>query len=232
MNFIKRLFDNQTDEEIHQQFIRFGKGEYKKRFILVLGKAKKIKIKSSFEFANDFVALCSTLGDCNVSGIILSKKDISNILSSNNIQVASETKKGGLYYQNNISSQLLKKEQLQKLVKESYFTLLDLEAEDFKLKTKKKLPKPGKNEDKIDDKFCQFECDEKYYKKIKEDLFWDVPDVKKVRVYHNLFIEKIIMPEGEKDYAKIRELSKRQGKITRVIKIDDKETTNERDFIT
>ena len=100
----------------------------------------------------------------------------------------------------------------------------------FKLKIKKKLPKPGKNEDKIDGKFCQLEVDEKSYSKIKEDLFWDLPDAKKINVKHKLFIENIIMPEGEKDFAKIRELAKRKGKIIREAEIDGQKITKEYEF--
>jgi len=227
MNFVKKVFDKQLDEEVHRQFIRFGKGEYDGRFPLSLRKSKKIKVKSGFEFANDFVILCAKLGDANVSGIVLSKEDISSMMSQNNIEGTSETKKGGLYYQNNIPNQKLKKEQLIELEKVAYVTLLDIEGEGFKLKMKKKLPKPGKNADKIDNKFCQFEAEEKFYSLIKEDLFWDMPEAKKTAITHTVKVDQIVMPEGEKDYAKIRELAKRKGVLIRKSVVDDKESSKE-----
>ncbi len=230
MNFIKKIFDKKVDEEVHQQFIRFGKGEYKKRFQVSLWKTKKIKVKTSFEFANDLVKLCLMFGNCDVSGIVLSKKDISRVMSENNIKGNFKTKRGGLYYQNNIEKQELKKEQLIELEKVSYFTLLDLEGKGFKLKIKKKIPKPGKNEDKIDDKFCQLEADERFYPKIKEDFFWDILETKKAEIKHDVLIEKIIPPRGETDFAKIRELAKRCGKIIRKIVIDGEEIKKEIDF--
>ena len=97
MNFIKKIFDGEVDQSVHKQFIRFGKGEYKKRFLLSLWKTKIIKIKTSFEFANDLVLLCSNLGDCKVSGLVLSKKNASEVMTQNNIEGNSITKKGGLY---------------------------------------------------------------------------------------------------------------------------------------
>ncbi len=230
MNFVKKVFDKKIDEEVHSQFIRFGKGEYGGRFPLSLHKTKKIKIKSGFEFANDLVRICSMLGDAKVSGIVLSKQDISNIMSKNNIEGNSETKKGGLFFKNNIPDQELKKEQLIELEKVSYFTLLDVEGEDFQLKIKKKLPKPGKKEEKIDNKFCQLEADVKYYSKIKDLLFWDMPDAKKIIIAHKVIVQEIIMPEGEKDYAKIRELAKRKGKLIRNSIVDGEETSKETDF--
>lgn len=230
MNFIKKLVEKKVDDEVHRQFIRFGKGEFGGRFLLSLWKASNIKIKTSFEFANDLVALCASFGDCKISGIILSKEDISKIMSTNNIEGDSETKRGGLYYQNNINSQNITKEKLAELEKASYFALLDLEGDGFKLKIKKKLPKPGKAEEKIDDKFCQLEADERYYHKIKEDLFWDAPESKKISITHHLSIKDIIQPKGETDYAKIREMAKRKGKITRKISADGKDQTKEFDF--
>jgi hypothetical protein len=151
-------------------------------------------------------------------------------MSQNNIKGSSETKKGGLYFQNNISDQELKKEQLIELEKVSYFTLLDLEGDGFKLKIKKKLPKPGKDADKIDNKFCQFEADNRFYSVIKEDLFWDMPEAKKINISHKIIIEQIILPKEEKDYAKIRELAKRKGKLIRNAIVDGKELSKELDL--
>ncbi len=227
MNLIKKVVEGNIDENVHKQFTRFGKGEYGGRFLLSLWKTKKIKIKSSFEFASDFVALCSEFGNCQASGIVMSKENISNVMKENNIEGNSKSKRGGLYYESDIPLQELSGDQLKKLEENSYFALLDLEGEGFKLKIKKKLPKPGKNEKKIDGKFCQLEVDEKFYLKIKEDFFWDVPNAKKINIKHKVIIDSIIMPEGEKDFSKIRELAKRKGKIIREVEIDEQKTTKE-----
>lgn len=220
MNFIKKIFENEVDEQTHNQFVRFGKGEYRNRFLLNLWKTKKTKVKSSFEFANDFVSFCSRLGECEISGIILSKEDISGLLSETKIKAISETKKGGLYYQNNISKQRVNKESILDIVEKSYFSLLDIEGDGFKLKMKKKLPKPGKDENKIDDKFCQLELEERFYNQLIEDFFWDVRGGKKIKVKHSISIKEIIFPQGEKDFSKIREIAKRKGELIREIDVD------------
>ena len=87
-----------------------------------------------------------------------------------------------------------------------------------------------KSEKKIDNGFCQLEADEKYYSKIKEDFFWDMPETKKIDITHKLIIDEIIMPDDEKDFSKIRELAKRKGKIFRIAKIGEKEIISEKDF--
>ena len=62
------------------------------------------------------------------------------------------------------------------------------------------------------------------------ELFWDLPETKKAKIKHNLIINQIIVPEGEKDYAKIRELAKRKGILIRRIIIDKEETTSKKEF--
>ena len=242
MNFVYKLSKGEVDDSVHRQFIRFGKGDYGGRFQLSLWKTKKVKVKTSFEFANDLVKLCASFGKCTVlpKAVVLSKEDISSLMSENNIEGTSESKKSGLFYKNNIDEQELSQEQLTKLEDASYFTLMDLEGEGFKLKIKKKLPKPGKSEAKIDNKFCQLETEDKFYQKIKDDLFWDAPEAKKMSISHNVVVESIVMPaptgvpsasaEGKKDYEKIRELAKRKGKIIRKITIDDVEKETSFDF--
>ena len=49
-DFIKNVFDGKFDEEVKKQFLRFGKGHYKGRFVISLTKGTKIKVTSSFEY--------------------------------------------------------------------------------------------------------------------------------------------------------------------------------------
>ena len=89
------------------------------------------------------------------------------------------------------------------------------------------MPKPGKNENKVDDVFCLLETDLKHWSRIKEAFFWDIPDCKKAEISHELVITDIEMPQNEKDPVKIRELARRTGKIIRKKIIDDKEEISE-----
>jgi len=218
MNFMKRVFEGKNDDASHRQFVRFGKGEYGGRALLSLRKTKNVKIKSSFEFANDFVLFLADRGNVSFNGDIWSKDEISSL---------SGKKKAGkwVYEVNGFTSG-----QVKELADKVYYFLLNGEGEGMKLKIKAKLPKPGKDESKVDDKFCQMELDEKYYRAAKEDFFWDLPDGKKMEVEHRLVINDIISPKGEKDFAKIREMAKRKGRIIRTANVDGKEVKFEKDF--
>ena len=215
MNFIKKIFLGKVDEAVHKQFVRFGKGEYRRRALLSVWKTKNIKIKSSFEFANDFVMFVSELGEAVFDGNIWSKEELPGL--------SGKKKEGKITYEvNGLTSK-----QIREFAPKVYYFLLNAEGQGIKLKIKGKLPKPGKGEDKIDDKFCQLELDEKYYGKVKDDFFWDLPDFKKATIEHTFVIKDIVLPKGEKDYAKIRELAKRKGKLVRTANIDGKETKKE-----
>ena len=73
--FIKEIF-NGNCERTHNQFVRFGKGKFENRAVLNLQKTSKIKLRGSFEWANDFVEIASELADIKFSGIILSKENL------------------------------------------------------------------------------------------------------------------------------------------------------------
>ncbi|MFH1311258.1 MAG: hypothetical protein ABIH65_02525 [Nanoarchaeota archaeon] len=219
MNFIKEIFQSKSSWAVHKQFIRFGKGEYNKKALLSLWKTKNVKIKSSFEFTNDLVLFIAGLNNAIFNGIILSKEEIKEL---------SGIKKEGkwVYNVSNFTSN-----QIKKIADGVYYFLLNADGSGIKLRIKSKLPKPGKSENKVDNKFCQLELDEKYYRDAKEDFFWDLPEFKKATVEHKFIINEIIQPKtNETDYAKIRELAKRKGKIIRVVDVDGKEIRKEIEF--
>jgi len=221
MNFIWKIFHDKIDSSVHNQFIRFGKGEYGRRALLSLWKtANSAKIKGSFEFANDFVLFAAGLGNVIFSGNILSKEPLQGL--------GGGQKKAGkwVYDVKNIESGKIKE-----IAPFVYYFLLNADSQGIKLKIKGKLPKPGKGENKVDDKFCQLEFGAENIQKAKEDFFWDLSEGKKARVEHRFVITDIILPKTtEKDFAKLREIAKRKGKIIRITNIDGRETKTEKNF--
>ena len=200
--FIKKIFEKKG-EEAHAQFVRFGKGVYESRAVLSLMKTSKVKVKSSSEFANDFVRLAAGLGDFKFSGIVLSKIELD----------LPGKKKAGIYeYEFSGNSK-----QVLDIINKAYYLLLDVNDINLNLKIKKKLPKPGKGENKVDDKFCSLEADLKYWAQIKDFFFWDIPECCKCKISHEYEINEIVIPKNEKDFEKIRLNAKRKGKLRRKI---------------
>lgn len=212
-SFLKKVLTNKGDEYTHRYFVRFGKGQYNRRFLISLNKvAGKIKIRASFELANDLVKFVSEINkNLKFSGNILTKDKVSGFEGK---------KKAGVFVYEISESGIDQFEN-------AYYYLLDLNHPEIVLKIKKNLPKPGKAEEKIDDKFCALDLDLKYLPQIKETFFWDVAECKKVKIEHDVIIEEIEFPKDEKDPVKIRELAKRVGKIVRRINFDGKDTSRE-----
>lgn len=216
-SFIKKIWDGKA-EEAHSQFVRFGKGVFAGRAALSLNKGSSIKLGGSFEYVSEFAILVSELdANAKFSGIILSKIELSGM---------SGKKKSGIIEYEVTDFQASK---IQEIKDKIYALLLDAEGNGISLKSKKKLPKPGKSgELKIDDKFAVIEADLKYWDKIKEAFMF--PECKKCKVNHTISITEIIIPKDEKDFEKARILAKRKGKITRKLNIDKTEKQEERDF--
>jgi len=209
---LKKVLTGRGDESSHRSFVRFGKGVYERRFLISYNKmADKVKIKTSFEFANDLVNFVRENKDVKFSGKVLSKEQVSGMPGR---------KKAGVFVYE-IQERDIKE------FENAYYLLLDVNDSDIVLKIKKALPKPGKNAEKIDEGFCTLTISNKYWEKARELFFWDVKDGKKVQIEHTLGINEIIMPKDEKDPLKIREKAIRKGTIVRKITIDGKQEEKE-----
>tara|TARA_Y100000310_G_scaffold108954_1_gene107318 strand:- start:1104 stop:1760 length:657 start_codon:yes stop_codon:yes gene_type:complete len=214
-SFVKKIFEGNIDEEVRGQFKRFGKGNYERRFLIKYNKTKKLKVQSSFEYANDFVSFVNEGKDLEFSGKILSREDLRN---------GEKPKKKGSSFVYEISKGSIKE------FENAFFYLLDVDESGIVLKIKKSLPKPGKSAEKIDDKFCVMQLNLEEFDRVKETFFWDVPAGKKVVIEHTVSINEIDIPKDEEDPVKMREKAIRKGKLIRKINVDGKEIVKEVEF--
>jgi len=214
--FIKKIFEENADESVHRQFVRFSRGSFSGRASLSLVKKENIKLGGSFEFANDFCDFVAENSEAKFSG---------KILSRSKLDFPGREKNGIFEYKvENVDSGKIRE------IKDiAYSLLLDAEGTGISLKMKKKLPKPGKSgELKIDNKFCILECDLKFWSKLKD--FFMLPECSKFKVNHTYVIEDVIVDRNEKDFAKMRETAKKKGKIIRKTVVDGKEAIEEKRF--
>jgi len=228
MNFIKKIVDKKVDESVHLQFQKFSKGEFRDRALIEAKKSKKgYTIKTSAEFANDLVkTMAEKLGENStvIKGAIVSTNDLTSQLDFKDKKQFQGVKR---YI---IDKEMSGKEILELLNKfPKTFFALTFDAGENKLKIKPKAPKSGKSkkgqEAKAD--FCTLKTADKA---IADSFIFEKPEFKTAKINHTFFIEQIIMPKDETDYAEIRELAKRKGKIVRNTEIDDKNMKKEFDF--
>lgn len=231
MNFIKKAIDGNVDELTHIQFQKFSKGIFKDRAVLKIKKTKnKYTINSSPEFANEFVLIAAKkLGNKKalVEGAIVSTSDLKDELEYKEIKQFQGVKR---YL---ISKEMTGDEILSLLERfpKTFFGLSFTIDEINKLKVKPKAPKsgkPGKGDKEPKADFCKYITDDE---QIAKSFIFEKEDFKKAEIKHDFLIEKIILPKTEeKDFAKIREMAKRQGKIIRYSNIDEEKSEKEFEF--
>ncbi|MBS3152352.1 hypothetical protein J4230_02980 [Candidatus Woesearchaeota archaeon] len=232
MNFIKKIFDGNIDDEVHRQFKRFSKGEFQNRAVIEMNVGKELKIKTSFEFTNEFVRfLAGTIKDkVYVSGGIITTKDIRQGLGFDianikqfagvkTFEVGTNIAKGDLIKVMNSFSDAV--------------FCLSFSTEYGSLKAKVKSPKsakPGKgdgNDVKAD--HCVFVTKDLEFK--KEFAFDIKEEFKKFKVVHDFIISELVVPkEYQNDFEKARIYARRKGKLVRKVEVDGKNFVKEISF--
>lgn len=233
MNFIKKIADKNFDYSVHLQFQKFSKGVFKNRAVLKIKKSgEKYTINASAEFANEMIhSVAEEIADSKVkvSGAIVSTSDLRGSLDFSEIKQFQGVKR-----------YMLEKEMsgdeiislLDKFPK-SFFGL-SFESSKSQLKIKAKAPKSGKPGSKGEDApkpdFCKLVTTNA---ELGQSFVIETSNFKEAEIVHEFVIESIEIPEDLKksdDFAKIREESKRVGKIIRKSKIDGVEKVSELRF--
>jgi len=223
MNFIRKIFEGKTDDLVHKQFVRYGKGSYENKALLDITVSKtNYKIKTSFEYSGEFAVLLAEelTGSTRVTGGIISTKNLSAELGSLVVSMKQAD---------------MNKEQILDLFKRfpTNLILLSFKSDKGELKSKVKAPKAakvGKDGDegpKAD--FCVLTTADKT---IVEDLLFDIKgETKKVFINHTFVINSLTVP---KEYENNVELARyhaiRKGTLIRKITIDGKEEVKEKSF--
>lgn len=227
MNFLRGIFIGKTEPNYHSKFVRYGKGEYERLLFEITKGKNSIKVKSSFDFANDFVGIIADniKEAASVSGKIIVPGDFQKGISGI-CEPVSYSKRGKLYTAE-ISAEL-SPEQLRRIYDtfSQNFLLLNIKSSEFSLKVGKSLPKPG---GAVKPNFCSATLP----LNLLEEFAWDVKqEFSKLIIKHVLNITDIVVPPDlRNDPAKARLEAKRKGKILRIIEIDGKETRKETEFI-
>jgi len=236
MNFITKIFKGKTegDELVHLQFQKFSRGEFRNRALISVKKTgKKYTVNTSAEFANELVRIVAEKLGSNktkITGAIVSTSDLKDEIEFTNIKQFQGVKR---YL---IDKEMSGKEIVSLLDRfpKTFFALTFSTPDgETSLKVKPKAPKsgkPGKGDEAPKADFCKLITTDQ---NLGKDFIFETDDFKKADIVHHFFIEEIVVPaelKNEKDYAVIRERSRRKGRIVREAKIDDKSSKEEGKF--
>jgi len=234
-NIIKKVFEGVFDEEVHSEFLKFGRGEYPDKYLIECKKqTNKWSIKTSAEFANFLVrrGLNQASDKVKAKGIIVSTMNLEEDCS-----FEFELKKAMGIKKIVIDSEIEKVKILGLMEKyPRAFFALSFSTGDCDLKIKAKAPKSSKPGNKSKDDagpkadFCSLKTSN--IEIIKDLLFGINHESKEVKVNHTIIVENLIYP---KDMSKmkpeeVRENSKRKGKVVRQITVDGREEIREAEF--
>ena len=233
MNFIKKIVDKNFDYSVHLQFQKFSKGIFKNRAVLRIKKSgEKYTINASAEFANELIRSVAEEilnSKVKVIGAIVSTSDLKGSLDFTEIKQFQGVKRYMLDKEMNGNEIISLLDKFPK----SFFGL-SFESPKSQLKIKAKAPKSGKPGSKGEEvpkpDFCKLITTNA---ELGKSFVIERPDFKEAEIVHDFVIESIEVPAELKksdDFAKIREESKRVGKIIRKAKIDGVEKISELAF--
>ncbi|MEK6820026.1 MAG: hypothetical protein AABY03_02425 [Nanoarchaeota archaeon] len=233
MNFVKKIFDGKIDDDVHKQFQKYSRGEFRNKAEIFAKQSKgKITINASADFANELVKdVARKLGNekTNVTGAVISTSDLTG-------KIKFKSKKQFQGVKNYAIDEEMSGNEILKLLEEfpKTFFALSFKTSDSELKIKPKAPKAGKpgkeNEERKKPDFCKLITTDKH---LGESFVFEKPDFKEAEINHTYFIDEIKIPEHlkkEKDFAVVREKSLRKGTIFRKAKIDGKEINSKLEF--
>ena len=235
-SFIKKIFGGQkADESVHSQFTKFSRGEFPNRaMIRARNSSGKYTVSTTSEYAKDIIlSLAEKLGSkiSSVSGAIISALDL-NGFEYDEKKMAMGVRKYMIYNKEMTGNEII--ELCNKL--EKAFFAISFSTEDTTLEITPKSPKSAKGvgsqkkeNEKLKIDFIKIKTTDK---DLIDNLIFDdeAKDFKKIEIKHDFKITGIVIPQGEKDFAKLRELAKRKGKIIRELDIDGKCMKKEKEF--
>ena len=233
MNFIKKIFLGEIDNDVHMQFQKYSRGEFRNKAEIHAKQSKgKFTINTGADFANDLVKdMARKLGSekTNVTGAVISTSDLTGKIKFKSKKQFQGVKNYGIDEEMSGNEILRLLEEFSKT-----FFALSFKTKDSELKIKPKAPKSGKpgkeTEERKKPDFCKLTTTDK---NLALEFIFEKPNFKGAEINHTYFIEEIKIPENlrnEKDFAIVREKSLRKGRIVRTAKIDGKEIREEKEF--
>jgi len=231
---MKKIFEGNFDDEVHANFLKFGRGEYKGKYLLD-GKrqAKKWAVKTGAEYANILVRKCleKVGGAVAVKGVVVSTLDLRDEFK---FEIAKVSNFQGV--RKHAIDTEVEPEQIFEIMDKypKAFFALTFKGDGFVLKIKPKAPasgKPGKDKEvgPVAD-FCSLKTEDK---DLVNYLFFGIDNFAEVRVSHQINVTDIVYPDNldELKPTEVRELAKRKGVVIRTAIVDGKEQISEANFV-
>jgi hypothetical protein len=238
--FLKKIFEGKSrnDELVHLQFMKFSRGIFENRAMMRIKSSQgKYVMDTTSEYARELVGvLAEKLGNNKtlVTGALISALDLEGFKYK-------ERKMAMGVRKYMIEMEMSGKEIIELcLAQKKAFIAFSFKVGDSELTVQPKSPKSAKgaSSSKKEDadvkiNFCKLKTND--FSLIEGFAFdSEIKGAKKIEIKHDFIIDDIIISNDlkkEKDFAKIREMAERKGKIVRKIDIDGKKIVKEKEFV-
>lgn len=235
---IKKIFNKEFDEEVHSDFLKFGKGEFPDKYLIEAKKQKdRWVIKTGSEWANHLVkrVLQNVSGNIKMTGVIVSTFDLRTAMGGFVFNQEEEVKQFMGIKQLKVNSEISSSKILEIMEKfpRAFFALsFSVNGNDLKIKAKApKSAKPATSGEKgAKAEFCSLKTSDL---SIIKDIFFDFPSFKEISIRHTIKVDSIVYPQGFQTMKpeEVRIKSKRKGVVVRNILIDGKQEVREAEFV-
>jgi len=236
---MKKIFEGNVDESIHSQFQKFSRGEFpNKAMVRIKNSKEKYTVATTAEYAKNMIMyFAEKLGDEKtlVTGALVSALDLEGF--------DYKEKKSAIGVRKYIIEKEMSGNEILELfekVPKAFFGLsFKVGEDDLKIQAKSPKSSKGSSSQKKEGKktkidFCKVKT---FDKEIVKQLVFDeeVKDFKQVEIEHDFIIDEIVVSdeikaECKNDFAKIREMALRKGKVVRKLVVDDQEINKEKEF--
>ncbi len=224
-SFIKKIFDKDITEEVHNAFTRYSLGEFVKEPFFVKMAKKTFTLQSGFEYLNflqKFLAE-NLKGEVEIEGVIESVNDLSPKLNALGLQFSEKRRFGKSGTKFVLDQQTVQVDTYKRLVDElfSEYLLFNVSFDGGKLKVKKQTtPKLGSPTEK----FVTLKAPHALLDPLSRDYLFDidVKPFKELTVQQTYTIEDIEVDEKllEQDANLARKKAVRKGEISRKVVVD------------
>ncbi len=229
-SFVRKIFENKSDEFIHSQFQKFSRGVFKDRALLRCTSSNKgYSLYAGNEFANELVRFAATklgAGKTQVTGVIVSTQDLKGKLNYSDLKQFMGVKQYVILGEMT-GNEIVK---LQDAFPDAFFALSFTAPDGTILKIKPKAPKSAKP--KTSDKEAKADfCNVKTMDKALVEAFIWEQGWKSIDINHVFNITDIELPKTYSNPNELRKLAKRKGILVRNALIDGKQSTKEAKFV-
>ncbi len=231
MHYIKEIVQKQISQATHKKFTRYSRGDFIGPLLIAKITKKIFRISLSFHFLDEILKFTAKTLDeeiVEISGMVISQKDLSSEFSMLNLTYLKLTKATSLF-----KYKIEFKANLKNLLEafQGANLLISIKSPSVTIKSKTVPVKPNKE---IASNYVKLVTSDENLKDLilKEFLFdqTNIEKIKEINIKHEIKVTDIILPEDKSDFEEVRKKALRKGILKRIVETNKSGELVEKDI--